>query len=257
MRSIVVAVDFTASAVNAAHYAADLALAMQTDIHLLHVFEVPVIPAEAPVGCVFDEMEKNARDLLDSLSADLQNRTRRQVTITAVLEIGSPVSKIGEFCKREKPLLTVMGTPGIRTLPCPVLVVPPGAMFRAIRKIAIACDLTELQQSMPVSLTFLKDLKDIFACHFEVISVATEKASRKENADFELYQWKEWAKDVIPELHFIKAASIDDGIRDYLLDHDIDWLMVFPKHHGLWEFHQSQSKKILLNCPVPVISIHE
>src|SRR5579863_6196284 len=158
MRSIVVPVDFTASAVNAAHYAVDLALAMQADVHLLHVFEVPVIPAEAPVGCVFDEMEKNARDLLDSLSADLRERTRKQVTVTTVLETGGQEFNIREFCKRINPLLVVMGAPGIRDLPCPVLIVPSEAAFRAIRKIAIACDLAEIQQAMPVSLTFLKDL---------------------------------------------------------------------------------------------------
>jgi nucleotide-binding universal stress UspA family protein len=257
MRSIIVPVDFTASAGNAAHYAADLALAMQADIHLLHVFEVPVIPAEAPVGCVFDEMEKNARDLLDSLSADLRYRTKKQVTVTTVLETGSPVLRTREFCKRIKPILVVMGTPGIRDLPCPVLVVPPEATFGAIRKIAIACDLTEIQRGMPVSLTFLKDLKDTFACHFEVINVTTEKSSRAENADFELYEWKESMQGIVPELHFIKASTIDEGILSYLVDHDVDWLMVFPKHHGLLEFHHSQSKKILSHCRVPVISVHE
>jgi hypothetical protein len=134
--------------------------------------------------------------------------------------------------------------------------VPPEATFRAIRKITIACDLTEIQQGMPVSLAFLKDLKEILACHFEVINVTTEKSSRAENADFELYEWKEWMRDVVPELHFIKAATIDEGILSYLSDHEVDWLMVFPKHHSLLEFHHSQSKKILLHCPVPVISVH-
>jgi nucleotide-binding universal stress UspA family protein len=229
---------------------------MQADIHLLQVFEVPVIPAEAPVGCVFDEMEKNARDLLNSLSADLRDRTRKEVTVTTVLETGGPVFRIREFCKRINPLLVVMGTRGIRDLPCPTLVVPPEATFRAIRKITIACDLTEIQQGMPVSLAFLKDLKEILACHFEVINVTTEKSSRAENADFELYEWKEWMRDVVPELHFIKAATIDEGILSYLSDHEVDWLMVFPKHHSLLEFHHSQSKKILLHCPVPVISVH-
>lgn len=257
MNSIVVPVDFTASTVNAAHYAADLALAMQADIHLLHVFEVPAIPAEAPVGCVFDELAKNGRSLLDSLSADLRERTRKQITVTTALETGGPVFNIRQFCKRINPLLVVMGTPGIRDLPCPVLVVPPEAAFHAIRKIAIACDLTEIQEAMPVSLTFLKELKDILACRFEVINVTTEKKSRAENADFELYEWKEWMRDVVPELHFIRATTIEEGILSYLVDHDVDWLMVFPKHHGLLEFHHSQSKKILLHCPLPVISVHE
>jgi nucleotide-binding universal stress UspA family protein len=257
MRSIVVPVDFTASAINAAHYAADLALAMQADVHLLHVFEVPVIPAEAPVGCVFDEMEKNARDLLDSLSADLRARTRKQVTVTTVLETGSPIPGIRKFCKRIKPLLIIMGTPGSRDLPCPTLIVQPEATFHAIRKIAVACDLAEIEQGMPISLAFLKELKDILACHFEVINVTTEKTARTENADFELYEWKEWLLDAVPELHFIKASTIDEGILSYLANHDVDWLMVFPKHHSLLEFHHSQSKKILLHCPVPVISVHE
>jgi nucleotide-binding universal stress UspA family protein len=46
MKSIVVPVDFSTCSANAARYAADLALAIKADLHLIHVILVPVTAAE-------------------------------------------------------------------------------------------------------------------------------------------------------------------------------------------------------------------
>jgi len=42
MKTIVVATDFSAVALNAANYAVDMALAIKADILLLHVYQIPV-----------------------------------------------------------------------------------------------------------------------------------------------------------------------------------------------------------------------
>ena len=46
MKSIVVPIDFSPSSDNAARYAADLALAIKADLHLIHVIQAPVTAAE-------------------------------------------------------------------------------------------------------------------------------------------------------------------------------------------------------------------
>ena len=42
MKTIIVATDFSTAALNAAEYAADMALAIQADILLLHISEIPI-----------------------------------------------------------------------------------------------------------------------------------------------------------------------------------------------------------------------
>ena len=42
MKTILVATDFSSVALNATNYAADMALAINADILLLHVYQIPV-----------------------------------------------------------------------------------------------------------------------------------------------------------------------------------------------------------------------
>jgi hypothetical protein len=45
-------------------------------------------------------------------------------------------------------------------------------------------------------------------------------------------------------------------VLDYVEDHQADLVLVFPKKHGLLEFHISQARKIALESLVPVMSVH-
>ena len=272
MKPILVAVDFTERARNAAYYAADLALSMEVDLHILHAVEVPASPAEAPVGYVFEQLMESAEQSMTALAEELRRLTKDQVTVTTLVEVGGLVYRLEEVCGRLKPFVVVMGGPGdvyqrmlsgngslyaVRHLPYPVLVIPQGASFHAIRKVAIACELGELQDGMPVSRAFLEELQRLFSAHFDILNVGTEKENGRDRETLELYHWKESLEDLTPALHFVKAATVEEGITRYLKDQGVDWLMVFPRRHGLLEFHRSQSKRILLHCPVPVLSICE
>lgn len=121
----------------------------------------------------------------------------------------------------------------------------------------MACELKELQDGMPVSRSFLRELQQLFAAHFDILNVNTTKKAGKDKEIFELYHWKESLQDLTPALHFVKADTVEEGITRYLKDQHVDWLMVFPRRHGLLEFHRSQSKRIVMHCPVPVLSICE
>ncbi|HWB92835.1 MAG TPA: universal stress protein [Puia sp.] len=272
MKPIIVAVDFTERARNAAYYAADMALAMEADLHVFHAVPLPLTPADLPLGAVFDDVMKTAVRTLDSWAEDLRQLTKNQVTVTTVLEVGGLPFRLEEVCGRIKPFLVVMGGPGdpysrmlagdgslyvVRHLAVPVLVVPPGVGFHAIRKVAIACELAELRDGMPVSQAFLEDIQRLFSAHFDILNVRTEKRHSYDNERFELYHWKESLDDLTPALHFLEAGTVEEGITQYIKDQHVDWLMVFPRRHGLLEFHRSRSKRIVLQCPVPVLSICE
>src|ERR1700758_5491138 len=99
MRSIVVPVNFSASSTNAAHYAADLALAIGADLHLIHVFEISASVSMVPLPEVaYDEMRTNQAERLDDLARDLKERTNGRISITTEIEINGVEPGIEEFC---------------------------------------------------------------------------------------------------------------------------------------------------------------
>jgi len=270
MRPLLVPVNNTDNSANAARYAADMALAIDGELHLLHVVRIPVMPAEAPVGYVFDQLEKEGRALLDRLSVELTARTRGQVTIRTLQVIGGVEYQIAEVSRQLRPFAVVMGAPrgfglgafggspavdAARHLPYPVLVIPADAVFRRIRRIVLAAEAGDIDSGLPVTVAFLRELRDLFGAHFDVVNVPGRDDESKKM--FELYRWKEAWGELYPELHFVPAESIAEGVDKYIGEHEADWLMLFPKSHGWLEFHRSRSARMVAHSRVPVMSVCE
>lgn len=273
MRSIVVPVNFAPNAANAARYAADIALAIGADLHLIYVFQIPASASEVPLPeSVFDTMRDGGYEMLNDLQTELSKRTTGKITIKTDLEIGGTEAKIESYCKQIKPFLVVMGASGhnlenvingsstvraIRHLPYPVLVIPVGAKFQAIKKIVVACDREDIDSGMPDNMTFLKELSGLLKARLVVVHVLTNAEESSAKATEEYNVWKKEVNAFNPEIHFIRRPRVEDGIKDYLASHETDWLMVFPKSHSVLEFHRSRTKQIVETCAVPVMSLHE
>jgi nucleotide-binding universal stress UspA family protein len=273
MRSIVVPVNFTENSGNAARYAADMALAIDADIHLIHVFQLPLTTAEFPIPDVtIEEMQRNGLQLLTGLKEELRQRTRNQITVTTEMIAGGVEHNLEEYCKRQKPFVVVMGASGhsidnaiagsstvkaMRHLPWPLLVIPENTAFHAIKRIVLACDLDDIGGGIPASLSFLNELTGLFGAKLEIVNVATSAEHSEGQAVFQFDSWKDRLKEIYPNLHFIYTNDITAGITQYLGEHSTDWLMVFPKKHRFFEFHSSKAKQLVRNCPVPIMSLHE
>ena len=262
--------DNTDNSINAARYAADMALAIDGELHLLHVVRIPVMPAETPVGYLFDQLEKDGVALLDSLSKELTERTRGQVSIRVLQVIGGVEYQIAEVSRHLRPFAVVMGAPrgsllgviggspavdAARHLPYPVLVVPASAGFRRIRRIVLAAEAEDIESGLPVTVAFLRELRDLFSARFEVVNIPGRGDESKRV--FELYRWKEAWGELYPELHFVAAEDIAEGVGKYIGEHEADWLMLFPKKHGWLEFHRSRSAGMVAHSRVPVMSVCE
>jgi nucleotide-binding universal stress UspA family protein len=273
MKSIIVPVNFSAGSSNAARYAADLAMAIGGELHLIHVVQVPFTAAEIPMpDDVFEELRLSAAYKLDALAAELSKQTEGKVKIDTCLEAGPVEYKLEKFCQQQAPFVVVMGAEGpflermmgkshtvgaLRHMPYPLLVIPPAATFHAIKKIVLACDQDDIESGIGVAPSFLKELRDLFGARFEVIHITGKKEAGQGQESFEYDAWNRRLQAIYPELHFVHSATVSDGIGQYLEHHPADWLMVFPKKHSLPGLYSSQAKKIVLRSPVPVMSIHE
>jgi len=258
MRPIVVPVDFLDISSNAARYAADMALAINADIHLIHVLEPPIAAAEIPVPeYVFEEMQQDGVSLLRSLSGDLSARTGNKVRITSDLDVGAIEYRLDEYCRQINPFLVVTANAALaRKLPSPSLYVPEKGVFHAIRKIVLACELDDIGAGIPSSLPFLKELAGLLHASYEMINISTRAEDREGKDVFQFDSWEDKLKELFPQTHFERSNNIADSVNKYLCSSGADWLIVFPKRHKLLDFHVSQSKKIAKSCTIPVMSVH-
>jgi nucleotide-binding universal stress UspA family protein len=273
MKSIVVPVNFSANSYNAARYATDMALAIDGDIHLIYVFQLPLTTAEMPMpDAAIEEMQRDGLATLNELKVELRQRTRNQVSVTTEMMAGSVVHNLEECCRRQKPFVVVMGASGhslenaingsstvkaMRHLPWPLLVIPENAAFHAIKKIVLACDLDDIGDGIPASLSFLNDVTSLFGARLDLVNVATSAEHSEGEAIFQFDSWKDRLKEIFPDLHFVYSNDITASINQYLIEHNADWLLVFPKKHRLLEFHSSKAKQLVRDCPVPIMSLHE
>lgn len=165
MNTLIVATDFSATARNAANYATDMAKAIQAEVFLLHVYQVPVTYGDMAFPINFDEWQQDAEAVMKTWKNELEQRTGGQITVRSEVRMGGFFTELETLCNQVHPYAVVMGSKGssaaerfllgshaiftMRNLPWPAITVPPGASFTSIRKIGLACDLSKPEINVP------------------------------------------------------------------------------------------------------------
>lgn len=259
MKTILVATDFSSSALNAANYAADMALAINTDILLLHVSEEDIV----------ENAEKNISELKEQLT----RKTGGKVNIKTKVSMGTFFHQaLKTICKRIKPYAVVMGSQGrtsserllfgsesvyaMRYLMWPLITVPSGATFSYIKKIALACDFDKVVGTIPIDE--IKMLVNDFNAELHILNTGKKEIFNPEVV-FESVLVMEMLADLKPNCHFITSRNTDEGIMNFAEKNYIDLLVVLPKRHGLLKkmIYRSHTQQLVLHSHVPVMALHQ
>ena len=272
MRKIVVPVSFSANSANAVRYAADMALAIGGEVHLVHVLREASHFSKRPMPhFLFEEFRDGGYQLLNHLAEEVRRRTAGKAPVSIDLQIGDGADRLREYCERCRPFLVVMGggeasieegfesSPIIRAmqrLPYPLLLIPANAIFHGVGKVVLACDTEDIYSGVSSVLPFLNDLSRLLGARFEVVYVVADGESVGDVAK-EYDGWKKELATFEAQLHVVRRDKVGDGITYYLEHHPADWLLVLPKKHSMLGFHKSRAKEIVLHCAVPVMSLHE
>lgn len=271
MKSIIVPVNFSRCSENAGDYALDLAMAIGAEVHLIHVVQATASADMVMTEYVYQEMVDTATINLKSLQDTLKKRSGNLVTVYVHLETGGVSDAIKALCDKLRPYAVVVGASGptfekflagsplssVMQLTCPVLVIPDTSVFKRINRVALACDLHDLGTGIPQSLPLLRDLRMFFDTQFDVITVETPGVQHAPHPICVSDSWRAKLRDLHPELHFITKSNVEEGLQEYLTRQPADMVVVFPKKHGFFEFHTSQSRKFAKHSPIPVLSLHE
>jgi nucleotide-binding universal stress UspA family protein len=271
MKTIVVATDFSKTALNATNYAVDMALSIQADILLLYVHQAPVVYIDVPMTASEYEMMNDAKKSLSQLQKQLINKTNGKLNIKTEISAGVFFNELKSVCEKIKPYAVVMGSQGttaaervfygghtiyaMNHLKWPLITVPPGAGFSQIKKICLACDLDEVVESTPIDE--IKRLVNDFQAELHVINSGKKEPPGADTV-FESGMLQEMLGSLNPQYHFINNENIDEGIINFVEKNKIDLLIALPKSKGLLKkiIHKSVSKQLILHSHVPVIAMH-
>ncbi len=273
MKKIIVPVDFSATAENAASFAAELAAFYHADLFLYHAYGTYaplteyawLVTTGEMQGAAEFEMEKFKETLVAGMSVKL-NKIETKVE-SVFLQTGLP-----EYCNSIEPDLVVMGLSGknaltrlvvgsntiyaIQHLTYPVLVVPPQAKFIPVRKLGFACDYNAVIASTPVGP--IKKLVRDFNAELHILNVEAAAAVPAQKVEESAYV-AEFFNEFHPEYHTILSQDITAGINYFAEKTKADWIVVIPKKHNLVDkmFKRSQTVDLLYHTTVPVLCIHE
>lgn len=274
MKKIIVPVDFSATSVNAAQFAAELALFYGADILLYHAYQLPVVLHEFSYP-VFDikETQEAAEHELEIIKEHIEAKLKAPLAISIQAEMIDLQEGLANLCDNLKPDLVIMGLSGknaltrlivgsntiktIQELNYPILVIPPKAEFVPIRKMGFACDYRNIEATTPVS--FFKKVINDFRAELYVLNISQPGQHLSEATIKEGEILHSLLQDVKALYNNIEAGDVTDGINWFIEKEKLDWIVVIPKKHPLLQkmFSRSHTKDMLHHTHVPVLCIHE
>ena len=272
MKTIIATTDFTPASLNAVEYAAALALSLNAKLIILNVVEIPLAASEVTVTeNYFEEIVDLAGQDLDNLRSGLEERTGGKLDLTAKVVVGTVAAQIKEVSDDYQPFAVVMGKKtgnslerillGSSTLtsvkhnPFPILIVPEHVRFKGIHKIALACDLHNVADTIPFQL--LINWINVFNPTLEIVHLSKREqdftsldASESVLLENHLSQFK-------PTFHFMVGDKLAERLNSYAKEKELDLLVIVPKKHGfLALFDKKHTGDIIVHNNTAILAIH-
>jgi nucleotide-binding universal stress UspA family protein len=266
MKTIIVPTDFSNASINAVLFAADLALDVNATLQIYHaVPEHVVLIDELDYDVEYAETEE-AMQQLENLQEKIKNYTQYRLSIDVHLKYGNIDHVLEESCKQAAPFAVVMPATeknaiqrflsGSETLSAshkldvPLLLIPNEAAFNGFKKIAIATDLNEVYETMP--LDNLTQWIEAFKPVLEIVFVKEDSKFGIENVTEAVALQTHFVK-YHPTLRYIQNSNIVEGIITYLDKNRPDLLIIIPKKHSF--FHKSFSRQFIIHPAIPTMII--
>lgn len=275
MKRIIVPTDFSDTAKNAARYAVQMADTIPDASIIFYN-----LTDKIALGSDSSPLTEDKNDRFTVLQAALDNlrtelRELSNVNIELVVEEGSSLTdSIERYVRHHGIDLIIMGITGATRLEqifmgsnalnvvnlgvCPVIVVPPNAVYKPINKVLFACDLKNVATTIPFAP--IKSVLNIFKPTLMVVNVDTDhyvEVTDEYKSQRAILEQK--MQEYNPEFYFIRMYDFQDSIGSFATDRDVDLILTIPKkHHFLSGFFKtSHTKKLAYHSHVPILAVQE
>ena len=271
MPLIITATDFSAVAENAANYACQLAITQNAQLTIIHSFVFPVMFSDIPLPAnLINDTENDLESQMKKLVSNLK-LSYPELDIQGVVLDGDLIIALEEYSKKNaEPWLVVLGNSNtgehdtwesemlatFKHLKYPVLAVPPGVVYKPVKKLCLAFD--NKHEGNDVAFTQLRNLVLDLNAELQVLN-AQEDVLNRDNLPVTDENAQKILAPANPHFHTIYQVNIDDAIEDFISKNGIDWLVMIPRKLSFFEglFHKSHSKAIARRTPIPIVALHE
>lgn len=276
METILAATDFSQPATNAAQYAAQLCKQLKARyLVLYHAYKLLPISRENPESMMLsqEKMQECMEVFLSELRESLLPLAPENTLIltkadSRPLETG--LANLVETCEAKlvvigserdvlKKLLVGSSTKKLmKTTHSPILVVPPQAKFKAIRKIVMGCDLKNVADTVPIAK--LIQLIKSFQAQLMVVNVGKNaKVPLDDREAYEQHTFYDLFEELDPSIQYIEGNDVSKGLLDYADQFDAQMIVVVAKQHSLLEriTSSSVSKELAASAELPVLIIRK
>ncbi len=272
MKLIIVPTDFSALADNALKYAMDLASVMNGSLMILNVYQLPISFSEVPmVTITVEELKKISEEKLAETKKQIERITGGKLKIYTESKLGDVAEEVDKLCTSLNPFAVVMGTRGVTgagrfflgsnslsvigKIHTPVFIIPPGAMFKPIRKVGLSTDLRNVVDT--VSVSPIKSLVNLFNAELHVLNVDFEKKHFTSYTPEETLNLDTMLSGLNPTYDFIENKDIDEGINDFARKNNIDIIITLPRKHKFIEslFEKSFTREMIHHTSIPLMCI--
>lgn len=273
MKTILVPIDFSATAVHAARYAQQLAEQVGAKIILIHAYEPPPsFPMVEGMLYTDDSLRQLMKDKLEQLAVDLE-KEHPIIKVEAMSMDGSLKQVMHTLTDAMEVFLIVMGITGAgklketfigsntldvaRSNKVPVLIIPERANYAGINDIGLTTDFRDVVDTIPEKR--IKELIHIFGARLHVLNVDFEQRNWDNDVPFQSGLVETMFEHYHPTYHFIENENMADGLSDYALKHSIELLIAIPKKMNLVQklLAGSHTKELVFHSRVPVLVMHE
>ncbi len=268
MKSFLVPVDFSDTAINAAEYAVALAKDIPgATITLYNVFSR--ISFETLVEG--EDSRKRVTDLeLQSLKENIS--IGKDVNISTVSEEGSFIDNIQKYVLGNHVDMVIMGITGtsrikqvfmgtntlnvIRNINTPVMIIPPDAKYTGLKNVLFTSDFKDVARTTPFAT--LKKILDTFKPKLEILNVDSEHyIELTDEYKVERESMEEKLGSYNPNFAFLRAYDFLEGINRFADAKQVDAIITVPHKHSFLSqlFKTSHTKKLAYHSHIPIIAL--
>ncbi|WDF75585.1 universal stress protein [Mucilaginibacter sp. KACC 22773] len=284
MNTILVPTDFSPCAVNASHYALQLAAGLRAGVHICHAILLPVqtlvANPDAWATADYSHLETASMDALSVTAIEMEHEMARELAPNAgnfkphvgySCQMGLVADVVGNIVQERRLSLVVMGMSGAGALSrlfmgsnsrsvidhakFPVLLVPPKVKFKPFKKIAFTTDM------LAGDIDVLNSVAEI-AKYFNAEILIAHITSQDKDAHLDDKQVNKFLSDVTDKINYpkiyyrnIKSADVDQGL-DWICKHgQIDMIATVHRRQNFLEriFSGSYTQKLAKHIGMPLL----
>lgn len=145
----------------------------------------------------------------------------------------------------------------IRNVETNTLVVPYDVLIKPTQNIVLALDYHQVQD-----YSFFESLKDLVKrknATLTLLTILKEQEMPKDIDKMVRFEYHNYFKDINTIDYFIKNNEVENGIKEYLDNHEVDILAMVSRHHSFLDvvFDRSTTRHVALHPEVTMLSIYE